>query len=33
MSETSTLYSIPAECVEEVVAAGEVDCELLPGFL
>gem|GEM_PF-6534116 len=33
VEETSALYGIPAECVEEVVAAtGEADCDPIPGF-
>ncbi|MBA7476659.1 hypothetical protein ES707_12052 [subsurface metagenome] len=31
VEETSALYGIPVECVEEVVAAGEADCDLIPG--
>lgn len=32
VEETPALYGIPAECVEEVVAAGEADCDLIPGI-
>ncbi|MCM2464878.1 hypothetical protein [Methanoculleus oceani] len=32
VEETSALYGIPAECVEEVVAAtGEADCDPISG--
>ncbi len=31
VEETSALYGIPAECVEEVVAAGEADYDLILG--